>query len=192
MTSEWTPIYKTLAAEIEKTEEQVEEIIKPLYRKWRTSEITMERFWEEFIKQAGVRPSERFMRDFWIRIYKQWSQDIPETWQIARELAGRGIRLALLTNIIEPSVMANEETGRFQRLRDIGFEALVYSYEVGCGKPCRKMYETVLQKLKLPPQDCVYTDDKEKNVAAARQLGMYGILFESPEKLRGGLQKFGL
>lgn len=192
VTSEWTPIYKTLAAEIQSTEERAEEIVQPLYRKWRENKITPEGFWEEFTKQAGVQPSDSFIRGFWIRMYQQWSQDIPETWEIARELAGKGIRLALLTNIIEPSVVANEEMGRFQRLREIGFEALVHSYEVGCGKPCRKMYETVLNKLNLSAEHCVYTDDKEKNVAAANELGMQGILFESPQKLREVLVELGL
>ncbi len=192
VTSEWTPIYKTLAAEIKSTEERAEEIVKPLYRKWRENKITPEGFWEEFTKQAGVQPSDSFIRGFWIRMYQQWSQDIPETWEIARELAARGVRLALLTNIIEPSVAANEEMGRFQRLREMGFEALVHSYEVGCGKPCRKMYETVLQRLNLPAEECVYTDDKEKNAAAAAKLGMTGIHFETPQKLREDLLTLGL
>ncbi len=104
----------------------------------------------------------------------------------------RGIRLALLSNIPDLHVLINEEIGRFKKLRDIGFEAFIYSYEVGCEKPCPQIYEVTLKRLQLSAEDCVLIDDKLKNIEGAEKLGIKGILFQAPEQLKEDLTKLGI
>jgi len=52
----------------------------------------------------------------------------------------------------------------------------VYSAEVKLLKPDPRIYQIVLDQLKLPAGECVFVDDRPENVQAARSLGMKGVV----------------
>jgi putative hydrolase of the HAD superfamily len=89
-----------------------------------------------------------------------------------RGLRERGVRLALLTN----NVREWEPLWRSKLPVDDVFEVVVDSGFVGMRKPEPAIYELTLDKLGLPAQACVFVDDLEVNVDAARALGMTGIV----------------
>lgn len=64
-------------------------------------------------------------------------------------------------------------------LKDYLPEGIV-SYDVMCNKPDKKIYLALLDKYHLQPSQCLFIDDKEKNVQAAKQLGMCGLV-ENPQ-----------
>jgi len=191
-TNEWPLIYAKIANELKITKEKVKNTVDPLYRKWSASKIDEEGFWRKFEVEARVKLSEEFTKDFWSKTYKKWSKDIKESWEILSELKAKGVRLALLSNIIDAHVLANREMGRFKRLKDIGFEVFVWSYEERLRKPDPKIYEVMLKKIDLPAKACVFVDDKLVNIETAKKLGMQGIHFQSPEQLREELIKLGV
>jgi putative hydrolase of the HAD superfamily len=88
------------------------------------------------------------------------------------ELRGRGLRLALLTN----NVREWEPLWRPKLPIDDVFETVVDSAFVGLRKPEPEIYELTLERLGLPAQACVFVDDLEINVQAARELGMHGVV----------------
>ena len=45
-------------------------------------------------------------------------------------------------------------------------------------KPEKKIYEMLLEKYHLVPEECVFFDDIPANIQAARELGISGILFQ--------------
>jgi hypothetical protein len=51
------------------------------------------------------------------------------------------------------------------------------SYELGLLKPDTKIYQTLIDKLQTTPEQILFIDDKEKNIAAAQQIGINGIVF---------------
>jgi putative hydrolase of the HAD superfamily len=53
----------------------------------------------------------------------------------------------------------------------------VISHLVGLRKPERPIFELAAAKLGRAPADCVFVDDTQANVAAARQLGMAAVHF---------------
>jgi 2-haloacid dehalogenase len=59
-------------------------------------------------------------------------------------------------------------------------------------KPDRRIYELLLSRNGLPAAESVFIDDSQKNVDGARAVGMAGLHFQSPEKLRVDLAEFGL
>ena len=94
-----------------------------------------------------------------------------------RELAGRGLRMALLTNNVrewEPQWRA--------KMPDVDrvFEVVVDSAFVGMRKPDPRIYLLTLERLggDVAPADCVFVDDLEPNCEAARGLGMHAVRFE--------------
>jgi putative hydrolase of the HAD superfamily len=95
-----------------------------------------------------------------------------------RGLRDRGVRLALLTNNIR------EWEARWRALLPIDevFELVVDSAFVGMRKPEHGIYELTLSRLGLPAEECVFLDDLEINVEAARELGMHGIVYRDADQ----------
>ncbi len=95
-----------------------------------------------------------------------------------RELRDRGLRMAMLTN----NVREWEPHWR-SKLPDIDeiFELVVDSAFVGMRKPEPEIYHLTLERMGggLTPEDCVFLDDLELNVEAARALGMRAVRYES-------------
>ena len=95
-----------------------------------------------------------------------------------RGLRDRGLRLGLLTN----NVREWEPYWRTMLPVDEVFEVVVDSGFVGMRKPEPGIYELLLERLGLPGEECVFLDDLEVNVEAARALGMQGIVYLDAEQ----------
>ena len=67
-----------------------------------------------------------------------------------------------------------------------------FSYQFGCTKPDRAVYEAVAIKLGLPGPDIHFFDDSEKNVAGAREAGWRAMHFTSADELSVELHGMGL
>jgi putative hydrolase of the HAD superfamily len=99
--------------------------------------------------------------------------------EFVRELRGRGLRTALLTNNVrewEPLWRA-----KLPEIDEL-FEVVVDSAFVGLRKPDPAIYELTLARLGLAGEECVFVDDLEVNCEAARGLGMTAVRFERAEQ----------
>lgn len=67
-----------------------------------------------------------------------------------------------------------------------------YSFGNGICKPDPQAYKHVLDKLKVPPEECIFIDDQERNLIPARQLGIKTIRFNNPDQLKEELKKVGV
>jgi putative hydrolase of the HAD superfamily len=85
----------------------------------------------------------------------------------------RGLRFALCTN----NVREWEPLWRALLPIDDVFEVVVDSAFVGTRKPEPEIYALTLGRLGLPAAACAFVDDLERNVEAARDAGMEGIVF---------------
>ncbi len=56
------------------------------------------------------------------------------------------------------------------------FDDIVVSAEVGVAKPAARIFRLAAERLDLPPAACVFVDDWDKNVEAAREVGMQAVL----------------
>ncbi|MFQ5683686.1 MAG: HAD family hydrolase, partial [Candidatus Binatia bacterium] len=56
-------------------------------------------------------------------------------------------------------------------------EAMILSYQIGCAKPARVIYEHALRLAGLPPERVWYVDDVAEFVDAGAQLGIHAIQF---------------
>jgi len=95
------------------------------------------------------------------------------------ELKARGVPMHAMSNY--PSWYRwIEERLALSRYLDWSF----VSCETGLRKPAAEAYEHAARALGVPPERCVFVDDRPKNVDAARAVGMRGVVFESAEQLR--------
>jgi epoxide hydrolase-like predicted phosphatase len=106
--------------------------------------------------------------------------------ELMRELRARGRRMALLTN----KVREGEPVWRSMRPVDEIFELVVDSAFVGMRKPDPPIYELTVKRLGggIEASDCLFVDDVEVNVEAARQVGMTAVHFRDNEQAIGEIE----
>ena len=95
-----------------------------------------------------------------------------------RALHERGMRFAMLTN----NVREWEPLWRTKLPVDEIFETVVDSGFVGLRKPDRAIYALVLERLRLPAEECVFVDDLAVNIEAARELGFAVVHYRDTEQ----------
>jgi 2-haloacid dehalogenase len=64
------------------------------------------------------------------------------------------------------------------------FDGRVVSGEEMTRKPFRDIYEIILSRFNLQPENTLFIDDNLKNILAAQELGIHCIHFKSPEQLK--------
>ena len=72
------------------------------------------------------------------------------------------------------------------------FDKIYLSWEYKIRKPDEKFFNLPLRELNLKPGECVFIDDKQKNIDAAEKLGIKGILFEDTEQLKEDLKRLSI
>ncbi len=92
---------------------------------------------------------------------------------------------------------SNTDVERFGFIRKffpeiLFFDGYVVSYEVGFMKPHPRIYEVALDKAAAKAEECVFIDDREENIAAARELGLETILLTPDTDLEQELMLKGI
>lgn len=72
------------------------------------------------------------------------------------------------------------------------FDHLFVSHEVGLRKPHPDIYDYVVARLGVKPEECVFIDDLPANIEAARSQGWQGILYRRGDDLRHLLSQVGV
>jgi len=72
------------------------------------------------------------------------------------------------------------------------FDGLVISGEVGLIKPDKAIFDLLLERAGYPARECLFIDDHDSNIRAARDLGFQTILFQSPQLLEEELRRIGI
>ena len=113
----------------------------------------------------------------------------PESIAVAAELAKtRSVRMCIASN-------ESSELSRY-RVRLFGFPSIfdtfLASCWVGVRKPAAIYYERIMAITATRGEECLFVDDREENLVAARALGFVVIHYESADQLRRELASAGL
>ena len=81
-------------------------------------------------------------------------------------------KTAILSNSADGARREEQRRYDFESLVDV----IVYSHEVGLAKPDPAVFELTEGRLLAKPDEIVFIDDHEPNIAAARQRGWYAVL----------------
>jgi epoxide hydrolase-like predicted phosphatase len=104
-------------------------------------------------------------------------------WRERQHLIATNIDLIRrLRPAYKTGVLSNADSTLRYRLRETRgifdlFDDVVCSADVGMAKPDPRIYELSASRLGLDPDECVFVDDLESNVEAARAAGMHGVHF---------------
>lgn len=107
-----------------------------------------------------------------------------EPW--IRSLRENGLNVFLLTNYPD-SLFEKSVKEAFPFYRYINGE--IVSSRIKCRKPDPFIYETLMKKYDLKPEESIFTDDRIINVEAASKLGINAVHFTSYEEARKAIDK---
>jgi len=160
------------------------EALNKLRDAWHKGHITERRAWEQLttdLKISSV-PEESLWLKGWLHGYKE----NPGMFALVKQLKQQGYMIALLSNT-EPPIMNYLKQKPFEDI-----DLYLCSCEVGAIKPEQAIYETMLQRLGVQPQEAVFIDDLAENVEGAMRLGIPSILFCGSEDLKKQFRRLGI
>ncbi len=111
---------------------------------------------------------------------------MPYAVEWVKELKAKGYQVYYLSNYFEYLMRERPDVLEFTKYMDGG----IFSWQEQIIKPDPEIYQRLMQRYLLKPEECVFIDDSPKNIAAANALGMHGFLFESYEKQYGQIMDF--
>jgi epoxide hydrolase-like predicted phosphatase len=107
-----------------------------------------------------------------------------EMLDLVRELRAGGLRTALLSNS-----WGGKADGYPQDLLTELFDVAVISGQVGMRKPEERIFRLAADQLGLQPEQCVFVDDVEGNITAAKALGFAVVHHQDPISTREQLNE---
>lgn len=91
---------------------------------------------------------------------------------------------AILSNSFAGARRKEQERYQFGDLCDL----IIYSHEEGIEKPDRRIFELTCERLGVRPEEIVFLDDSPTHIAAARELGIHAILFQTTNQAIAEIQ----
>jgi putative hydrolase of the HAD superfamily len=122
--------------------------------------------------------------DNWLEIFSPIDKNI----NILKELKKNNYKIYALSNFIEESFHFVLKKFEFFSL----FDGMVISYNVQLIKPEVAIYQHLLDKYKLVPNECVFLDDYMECLIPAQKLGIFTILINKEVDLRAELRKLSV
>ena len=129
--------------------------------------------------------------DLLVPYFEHWLEiltPIQDRIEILGPLKKKGYKLFILSNFIEEAFKYVIEQYDFFSL----FDGRVISYEEKVIKPENAIYEILLNRYNLIPQECVFLDDHFNFLKPAKQLGMATILVRQDTDLQKKFRKIGI
>lgn len=134
---------------------------------------TEEEWWEELRLVTGMDRTQidAFGKDFWDVYLGELNGELAKFFNGLRPR----YRTALLSNSFVGARRREQERYHFDEMADL----IIYSHEEGIAKPDPRIFELTCTRLDVRPEEMVFLDDAEPNVAAACKLGIHAILFRN-------------
>jgi 2-haloacid dehalogenase len=156
---------------------------------WNLKQDEGRRFAEANAELLRDHPEKRALIEAWsLRFDETMKGAIDGTVEILAELRQRKVPLYGLTNWSAETFPIGKR--RFEFLS--WFDGVVVSGEEKLIKPDPRIYQLLLKRYGIAASDAVFIDDSPKNAAGAAALGIHGIHFTNPQKLREELAAVGL
>jgi putative hydrolase of the HAD superfamily len=102
----------------------------------------------------------------------------PYTLSWIEDLKKRGYHIYVLSNFSEK--LHKECGNKLDFLKEI--DGYILSYQEKLIKPDDQIYQLLIKRYNLNPEESVFIDDKMVNIKAARKSGLHGIVFTSYEE----------
>ena len=200
-------VYKLLKKEEKEVAGEVKNII------FDVGQVLVSYDWESYLKafhfsaeeerDRGLFPEEEYRKRFIAELPAEYEADVKrvieesgktigikdyaETW--TSYLKSQGYHLYILSNYSQ-FMLDQTRPGKMPFLKNM--DGVIFSCEVQQIKPEADIYETLLSRFGLKPEESVFLDDRPENCEAARKLGIHAIEFHDLKQAAKELEKLGV
>jgi putative hydrolase of the HAD superfamily len=145
-------------------------------------------YWRRVAQVAGVEITPAQIGSLIAADIGIWMRANPVMMEWVRALKNHGLKIAVLSNMpIEISTHMRRYAPWFK-----DFDYVCFSAEVQLAKPEAAIFHACLKVVGSRPEECLFIDDREDNVEAARALGMREVRFVSVEELAADVKPYDL
>jgi epoxide hydrolase-like predicted phosphatase len=142
--------------------------------------LSEEPLWETVCEELGYEKPR--CPSLWEAAFQSAYVENKELFKSASILKKEGYRIGVLSNTETPAV-------RFFKKRQYTlFDVTVFSCEEHAIKPERQIYEILLNRLGMQPEEVLFVDDKEEFVEGARQVGINAVLYQNERQFQRACQ----
>ena len=183
---DWKKYYQSFGYDEEMVERIAKATVKnPLWNEYDRGIMSREEILQGFIDEDPEIEKEirQVLQDVG-RMVKRNDYAIP--W--IQELQGKGYRCLYLSNFSEKAHIECAEALDFLPYLDGG----ILSYQDKVIKPMPEIYQLLIDRYQLVPEECVFMDDTLKNLEAAEKFGIHTIHFKNQAQAIGELRNLGV
>lgn len=159
--------------------------LSPLWNELDRSKMSDEDILKGFIQNAPE--YEKEIRLVWDNIPES-IHCFPYAVSWVRKFREKGYKTYILSNYGKRAFEMTKQELPFVADMD----GVLFSYQVQQIKPEPEIFHTLFDTYHLKPEECVFLDDNEKNIIAARENGMHAIWFKGKEQAEKELEKLGV
>ncbi len=172
--------------------ENPEEYLNPYcqqgaFFKLENGDISEEQFRTELGKLCHKEISYEEAKHAWMGFISSVHQDILDYLQLLRPRYTLGV-LSNTNPFIQSWACTSEFTSKGKPL-DAYFDHLFFSYRMGVSKPNEEIYKKMLLEGNLKAEETLFIDDSDKNIEAARNLGISTLKVDNGEDWRNKLDR---
>lgn len=178
----FNPILDELAVDYNLNHLDLKEYSWSLFKKVNLGEIIERELFDSIIKKFNIPIEVSLLEERAMQLIS-----IPEVWEYVKKLRHR-YKLIILSNLGKDWAKLREEQFHISDW----FDEIVWSCDIGISKPDKKIFSYVIDKFHLNPEECVFIDDKLSNIDAAKESGMNGIIYQTPQQLRQEFATLGV
>ncbi len=150
-------------------------------------DVTAPEYWRGFAQEAGVTLTDEQVDELNRRDCQLWWDLDPELMDWTDRLRANGIKAGVISNMFIG--LAKEIRARAPWLDH--FDDYTFSAEIRATKPDPAIYRHSLQQLRVNAHEALFLDDRETNTIGARAVGMEGLVYSTPARLREDLEAWG-
>jgi putative hydrolase of the HAD superfamily len=163
---------------IEKVSRAVDDEIQRDYAAGRPEEVEIAAIYDVALRGLGLELEPELIERVMELEQEGWLSSVhvgPDVVDTLKELRGRGLRLALVSNAAYLPRLMKEQ------LAALGlasyFDAVTFSSEVGVRKPHPAIYQDALAKVRVEPSRSLFVGDRvREDVQGPKELGMRAVL----------------
>lgn len=111
----------------------------------------------------------------------------PQMLSLVESLKKKGYKVVLLSNVTKERAAHIRQLGIYNY-----FDRVFLSCDMEIRKPDKRIYKILFKDMNVRPEECLFIDNKEKNLLAAQDLGCDVICFTSYSDLVDSLHQRGI
>ncbi|HII15331.1 MAG TPA: HAD family phosphatase [Nanoarchaeota archaeon] len=166
------------------TYDDMEKGWQAFWPQFRTGEITEDKFWRGFLETAGAKRMDVKQAKI---LWRKYQDPIENMLDLLGKL-NQHYQLAALTTISKEWLDYKREKYHLGMF----FDVIVSSGYSGLTKPDPRIYELIVKRLNVKPEQCLFIDDSQRVLPPAEELGMKTILFSGQADLEKNLKELGI